>query len=640
MPSDLTAEFTVESMRELFDHVQQAYSRDRTLTSKILALHWGEHKLNVIDTMAKDRKRKVQPERMVTEEASRIHNLLDSFYTISAKATMEWKGEGSRATSVADRIEIAANEGYDQLNPSHHKPRSVRVFDQIVTGKGATLGPMPGAGDAGNPTYWYDFPDHPAGETERRWQERYEEWRKAGPLPFVYVSLPGDSTFPASYGLVNDLCVSVMSVSYWDLVDMFSADELGPALGNETPRAEQMFTLAMTSNREHLAYALMEVPGGGFANTGFFRGKNDHLLRSVEHGMGRSVIRIAPGITRSPHRSQDGYGHYWLPAIYHVADLIVQADRMLSIAATAAKQDALPTMKRFTSSDIDSEGAAGKVEWVQEGDIIDFPLNSEGRRLGDMEPMIQPRFGEQTQALVAWLLGRTARLGGAGEIMEGMSAEITAWATNQAVQLATSRHAPLTNAVATADMADYEMLMRATEVHGHDIDLRSGEGATIKLVAKEMAQWRPTLKVEYKPRTAVNRIALLQTGIAMMQAAAGVGVPLAVDYVMEDVMDIEQPWEMYRRWIMWKAALDPRTYDRLYARRMDEADATLSEEEGISPEQMQQDFDRMNPDEQMIAAPAFQALMRQAQGAGRAGAPFSTGPGGPQPMETTPGVTA
>lgn len=631
MPSDLTSEFTVESMRELFDHVEQAYSRDRALCTRMNELYWGEHKLNVIDTMAKGRKRKLQPERMVTEEASRIINLLRSFYVAPANASVRWHGEKPRAASVADDIEIAVNQAYDELNPMHDKPRKDVRFEQILLGHGAQLGPMPGG------AYWWDFPGKASGETERQWEEKYEEWREAGPLPFCYVPLPADSTYPASLGLVNDLCISAMAVSYWDLREMFSPEELERTVSGEELKVNETFTLVMASNREYLAYALADVAGKGFLGTNLFRGKEDKLLRSVEHGMGRSVIRIPPGITRTKHRSADGYGYYWLPAIYHVADLIVQADRMLSVAATAAKQDALPTMKRFTSSDIDSEGAAGKMEWVQEGDIIDFPMNPEGRKLGDMEPMIQPQYGESTQALVAWLLGRTERLGGAGEVMEGMSAETTAWATNQAIQLATSRHSELTDAMAAADMDDIEMIMRATEVHGHKIDLRQAEGGNIALMPEQMANWRPAIKGEYKPRTPVNRIALLQTGVAMMQAAAQVGVPLPVDYIMEDVMDIEQPWEMYKRWVMWKAALDPRTYDRLYARRMDEADATLSAEEGISPEQMQQEYDRMDPQQQQRAAPAYQALMR---GAGRAGAPFSSQPSGPQPTETIQGVTA
>ncbi len=60
-------------------------------------------------------------------------------------------------------------------------------------------------------------------------------------------------------------------------------------------------------------------------------------------------------------------------------------------------------------------------------------------------------------------------------------------------------------------------------------------------------------------------------------------------------------------------------------------------------EEMEREYGRMTPEQQRRAAGAFGALRqyggRAAQGAGRAGAPFSTAPGGPQPMEQAPGVT-
>ncbi|KKK49828.1 hypothetical protein LCGC14_3131130, partial [marine sediment metagenome] len=193
----------------------------------------------------------------------------------------------------------------------------------------------------------------------------------------------------------------------------------------------------------------------------------DNILRTHEHKMGRSVVRISPGLTREKEK-----GHYWLSALQHVSSLITAADRMLSMAATAAKFDAMPPMKRFTSSDTGGAGATGKTEWVAEGDIIDFPMSDQGQRLGDIEAMIQPRFGEKTQALVAFLLGRTERISGAVEAMEGLFSAETAWATNYAVEVATSRHSPLTRNVVAADMDDGAMILRAVEVSGEPLILK------------------------------------------------------------------------------------------------------------------------------------------------------------------------
>lgn len=639
MPTDLTSAFTIEGLRELFEHVEESYSDDRALAEKMLSLYWGKHSVSVPDTEDKRRIRKVKPERMVTQEASRVVDLIHSLYATPAAAAAQWQGEGSKESRDADKIEVALNEAYDQLNPSYDSPRDRDRFQQILLGHGAHLGPMTGE------NYYWDFPFRGENESERDWAARYDKWRKGGPLPFVYVDLPAESTFPASYGLRNDLCVSSMETSYWELREMFSAQELeGVFDGRKQPGTGDTYTLALASNREYLAYGLMDVEGGGFANSGVFRGHSDRLIRSVKHGMGRSVIRIPPGLTRRKQRS-NGVGHFWLPVLFHVADLIMAADRLLSIAATGAKFDALPLLKAWLEQDVSGEGAEGAMRHFIEGDVWQLRPDDQMGGKEDIQAIYQPQHGEHSKELLAFLLGRTERITGAVEAMEGIFSAETAWASNFAVEVATSKQAPLTRAIVAADMDDYEMIMRATEVHGHKIDLRRGEGGTISLKPEQMPQWKLNVKGEYKLHMPMNQIALWQTGVAMMQSANKEGIPLSPDWVMERVMGIEQPWDMFKKWIAWKAATDPRTYDRLYEYRMGEADEALTEEEkGITMEQMASEFGAMPPEQQAAANGGFSALRdwltRGAQGAARAGSPFSVAPGGPHPTETTPGVVA
>lgn len=624
MPTDLDAEPQIEEIRELYEHNDKAWQPERTQATAFSNLYWGEHGILVPDTGGNQRKRKIEPERMETKEGARVVDLITSFYALPANIGAQWTGAGSREASAVDALEVGINEAIDQLNPQYDSPRDRRVFQQVLYGKSAQLGPI-----YGNSYYW-DFPYKEPNETEEAWAKRFDEWRKGGPLPLVYIDLPAESTFPASFGTLNDLVLCNMDMTAWELAEIFSPEELGGALP-ERYKASDPFKVAIMSNRMWLAYAIIgdknPIPSG----VPMVGGKNDAILRTVEHKMGRSAIRIHPGMTRRKEK-----GRYWLSTLQHVADLIVGADRMLSMAATAQKFDAFPPLKRFTKAGIDGEGTTADTQRAQEGDFFDFQMSDEGRRLGDIEPLIQPRFGEKTQELLAFLLHRVERKSGTIPELEGAFSAETAWATNFAVDVATNTHSPLTKNIVAADMDDAEMIMRAVEVSGEPLFLkRRSEGKSeIKLMPDQVKDWIPALKGEYKLTMTTNRIAAAQTGLAFMERIQATGMPISPEWVMETFMDIEQPWQEFTRAMAWKAIMSEGVQKRLQATFLEEADEMLSEDEAMSVEEFEARFGSLPPEAQQQLQPARQALLGQAQGAGQAGAPFSAQPGGPQPEVT------
>ena len=620
MPTDLDAEPTIEEVRELYDHNQNAWTVERGQAKAFSNLYWGEHGILIPDTANKDRKRKIEPERMETKEAPRVVDLITSFYASPANIGAQWTGAGSREASAVDALEVGINEAIDQLNPPHDAPRARRVFQQVLFGKSAQLGPV--YGDA----YYWDFPYKTAGESEEDWAKRYEEWRKGGPIPMVYMDLPAEATYPASFGTLNDLVLCEMDMTAWELAEIFSPDEIGNALPTAY-NASDPFKVVIMSNRMWLAYAIIGDKNPIPEKVPFVGGKKDAILRTVEHKMGRSAIRIHPGMTRRKEK-----GRYWLSTLQHVADLIVGADRMLSMAATAQKFDAFPPLKRFTKAGV-GEGATANIKTEQEGDIFDFEMDDQGHKLGDIQPLIQPQAGQATQELLAFLLHRIERKSGTIPELEGAFSAETAWATNFAVDVATNMHSPLTQNIIAADMDDAEGIMRAVEVSGEPLFLkRRGEGKSeIKLLPDQMPGWIPALKGEYKLTMTTNRIAAAQTGLAFMERIVATGMPISPEWVMETFMDIEQPWQEWKRSVAWKAIMSDGVQKRLQATFLEEADEMLSEDEAMSVEEFEARFGRLAPEAQQQLQGARQALLGEAQGAGRAGAPFSSQPGGPKP---------
>src|SRR3990167_4379570 len=230
MPNDLDEPFTPESARELFDHLQAAWPRDRDLSLNMLNLYWNQKAVTLPDTNNPERAIKYQPEKVTTQEAMRIVDLFVSMFMKPAPPSLIHRDEGMGRTEDRERVEQALTLTRTQVD-HHYRVRLARVRGQITVGRGAQLGPMPGG------EHWWNYPYRESDETLERHGGRKKKWKESAPgLPFVYIELPSESTFPASLGYQNDLVGTTLELTYYDLCAMFSADELAKALPERDPQ--------------------------------------------------------------------------------------------------------------------------------------------------------------------------------------------------------------------------------------------------------------------------------------------------------------------------------------------------------------------------------------------------------------------
>ena len=280
MASDLSEPFTPESARELHDHLQAAWPRDRALSTDMLQLYWNQKAVTLPDTNSPDRAIRYEPEKVTTQEAMRIVDLFTSMFMKPAPPSLIHRDEGMGRTEDRERVEQALTLTRTQVD-HHHRVRLARVRGQITVGRGAQLGPLPGG------EHWWNYPYREPGESLEGSKARKREWMKSAPgLPFVYIELPPESTFPASLGYQNDLVGTVLQLTYYDLCAIFSEDELAKALPEKPKKASEEFTLFMASNRSYLTYMLMAGGGVTVPIVGQIGGRRDSELRQIQHGMG------------------------------------------------------------------------------------------------------------------------------------------------------------------------------------------------------------------------------------------------------------------------------------------------------------------------------------------------------------------
>ena len=625
MATDLEAPFTPESSRELYDHLLQAWSRDRDLSLRMKKMYWDEQAVTLPDTNNPDRNAKYTPERATTQEGRRIIDLLASLYTEPAAAALAHRDEGVGRTVERETVEqalVAARRQVDRRN----RVRKARVYGQLIAGRGAQLGPLPGG------EHWWNYPYRQPDESTESSKARREEWEKSAPgLPFVYIELPPESTFPASLGYQDDLVGTTLELTYYDLCAMFSADELAKALPERDPQKAKptdTYTLFMASNRTYLTYTLMRGQGVRVGPL-TFGGQADAELRQIRHDMGRSVVRVPAGITRS--RWPGDVGYYWVPAVQAVAELITLADRAASMLATGSKMGALPMLKaKMASMFAEAEGTGQKINKMQMGDIVQLDPGdpSSGRPAEDIEPLHLPTFGQETQALLQFALARAERMTGSGSMLEGLMTADTAWATKTALDYAIRKQAELTQAIGDADRDDYEGYLLAAQAYGSPITIRKGsdEGGALILSPEAAQRWIPDLESEYRPEVPVNKVALWQAAVDLMQRAQAAKLPLPFDAIMEEFQITDQPWEFWKRSVTWDAMTSPFIRERLLRKRLDEADAEVdAEDESMTMDEVNQRAQRMSPAQQQRAAFALNSVgQRAAAGMQREGTPFGT----------------
>jgi len=632
MATDTKQEPTIEYCRELLEHVQKVWSNSTQgdLDTERITMYWDEDRVPQENTAARGRRRKIQPERVTANELRREVDLITSLFPYPAEIGVQYIGEGSREESTAEKVEVALNEAIDQLNPPLDSPLTRERWQMCLLGRAARL-IVPGH------MYWWDFPYMQEGETLDAWSKRHNLWQGQAPIPVCWVDLPAESTFPASFGRIDEELISWQEVTGYDLVTMFSPEELSGVVEFTSQSLSDEYTLIIFSNQVWLAYGITPGPTGNPS----WEGK---LIRPIEHGLGVPAIQITPGQTSGKKEP----GRYWQGVADSSIALIKAGNRRMSEAATASKFDSLPIFKHWMQENsMLGEGASADDEIAFNGDIIDLRGGSEGLEKEDIEPLFMPRFGDKTLALGQWLYNRAERNSGAVEALEGAAGPSgePAWSRNSVIEQSKMKQSRLSSGVAGADVAAADMISRCIQSFGEDVYLTpKGRGPKIILKPSQLKDYRIVLKAEYKMKLPVSFRADFQLGISAMEQAQRAGLPISPALVMERIMDIQRPMEEFKRSVTWRLLMSPKSqayYENLLVK---ESEQDLSEDEGAGVDELQQLLasGQITPE---IASQFAQLATGQGNGANplgnrgerRAGIPFSASPTGPQPEQEIQG---
>jgi hypothetical protein len=630
---------SIEYIRELLDHVQSYWRTQTDFDKERLEMYWDEDKVVQENTAARGRRRRVQPERMTSNELRRQVDLIVSLFPYPSEIGVEPVGEGSRSESRAESLELGLNEAIDQLNPPLDSPLLRGRWSMCLLGREARM-IVPGH------MYWWDFPELTDEETLDEWSSRYGQWASRAPIPVVWADLPAESTFPPSFGRMDEELVSWQTVTGYDLCTMFSPSELSGMVKREPEGYKAEYTLVIFSNQAHLAY--------GVVNEKAERPQEvQKLIRTIEHGLGVPAIQILPGTTSGRKEP----AKYWQGVSDSSMALIKAANRRLSEASTASKFDALPMMKQWLQDNPTvGEGASSEEQQVLSGDIIPLKVGAEGMDKEDIQPLFQPRFGDKTMSVGLLALNRAERLSGAVEALEGATGPSgePAWSRNSIIEQSKMKHSRLAQAVSAADVAAADMISRCIRVFGEDVTItpRRSKGPQIVLRPKDLEYYRATLKAEYKMQLPVSRRADLQLGVSMMEQSRRAGLPISPAYVMEQVMDISRPFEEFKRSITWDLLLSEESKAFYRKLLIKESEMDLADEEGMGLEElaglvqagqldpnMAQQLAQLGTGQGPAAGLGANSQLGN-RGDRRAGIPFSTSPTGPQPEQEIPPVGA
>ena len=623
MPSELDDAPSEQYIRELYEHVSghgsggSPWSRQHTLDKSLLELVYDEHAIITPDTDAPDRKRRHVPHRMSTGEAGRIVELIAAFHSPVARIGLMVASSGIEGGVAKDINEQAIQEAIDQLNPHVDAPRPRDVWNQVTLGRCARLGPIQGT------AYWWDMPERGENESEEDIFKRREEWRSGAPIPLVWRDLPPESTFPASWGRLNDEVISWLPMTWWEAIDMFGTGSMGNLLPDTADRHQEV-TVCIYSNRNHLAYCLMmkEVTGVKFLGVQITPGAPDKIVRRFRHNLGRSAIRILPGAVSG--RREDG--RYWRSALFQVAPLIKNADRLLTLGGTSIEMDALPVLKRRRFLNPEGEQLATE-QTYRAGDIWDVWMDQDTGNAEDIAPVIQSNGATDVLNMVLLLLERTATISGAVEALEGGlgPSGMPAWSKNASIEAAKGKLQPITDGIVNADLDAAEMIISSVVELNEKIDLFNKDTGKVTLDPEKLKGFKAALKADYQLKMPTNWRADFDLGLSAMERGKASGLPIDPFYVMERFMGIEQP---FLHWIdsIERAALTSDEMKAYLTGKQFELLATRNEEEqGLTAQEAAQILGEAG-----ASGAAQQVVSRGANGAGPTSAPA----GGPTPQQS------
>jgi hypothetical protein len=636
LPRDLDSKPTEASVRELFDWLadgRSGWGTQRSLDTIFIDLIRDAHAVEVQDFDNPERKNRLKPERMSLAEAARTVDVLYNLHSVMPRIGFQWFGTGTRNVAKSDQLEIAMGELIDQLNPPTDSPWGRQTKQLIALGREAGL-------YLSGSAYWSDkYPKKGDDEKETDFLKRTADWRRKAPVPILWRDLPAESTFPPSMGSLNDLALSVLKSTWYELSDIFSAEELSGAIPEKKGDWFQPVNLVIYANRKFVAYGVIADEEGHRVGVGPFAfefggEKNTKILRSIEHHMNRCPIRILAGKTGTAKVP----GEYWKSVLHDVRFMIPQLDRRASEAATASYMSVLPWLKA-TLNPTDDDNIDAKITKLLQQDLVILENANPGEATAaeNLEAIHIPPFGEQNANLIGLLRDTIRDQTGAHEALSGgaLAASMPAWSLNQITEQAKSRLKELTTAIVAAHIDHAETLMAAIQAFGEPIVLMRGDekGGTVTLKPDDLENWVPRLQGEFKIQAPTSKIAMIQTGIQAMVQIRQQQLPIDLFWIMENYLDIELPFEQFKHSEITRFLLSPEMANWRMKIMQEEADIEIAGDEGMSMEE----FER-GAAPQLAGAPGVNQTIRgsAARSAGRAGAPLSALPGGPKPTVVAP----
>ena len=626
IPRDLYSEPTPEYLQDFYEHVERYWSPQKTIDTEILELLWDEHAVLMPDTENKDRIRQFKPEVMRSGEGRRVVDQITSFYVPRSTLNLRYLGEGSRGPAELDRIELAVNTSLDLVDtegPHGDSTRWSQVQDLIGLGRAARLGPMPGS------AYWYeDFPVR-KGEGEAEWGEILKRWRH-GPLPVTWMHLPAQSTWPASFGSVEDEGCSILKTTWWELQELFSESELAKVLPQDSKHWQRDTTMIIHSNRKYVTYAITDQGIRGLR-------KHAAVIRSLEHHMGKSVIQITAGIVSA--QKEPGKG--WLSVLHPVRELIKAADTGLSLSLTSAKISAMPEFKGwFNGNRAEDAGALPESRrHIGPGNI--FPLDPGDRDTGrgreDIQALHMPEHADLTLLIVNFALDRVAQMTYTTDAISGLQgpAGEPAWSRSSRVENTARGLTRLTYSVTNMDKNDGQMMLDAIAEFGEPVPLNIEKGEFI-LQPDKLKGWQLQLQADYELSTPIDRGSRMEHGMSLMERRTKMGALFPSDaWIAEHMFEIDQPYVEAKQTMTWdllksmRPLLEEELRKGLEADVMGDAGMPIPELEALRGQ---------------IPPAAFAMLMQRAQQGGQGasagtngatGGPLSAPAGGPVPTERT-----
>jgi hypothetical protein len=517
--SDLDSSPSAAYLRSLFDFQEKdkGILAQKRLDKRILDLYFGEHMIEAEDTNDPNRKRRVQVERLSIGEAQRVNDLITSFYTNWPEIGTQWTGAGTFNENRSETVARGMNEMLDQLNPAMDSPWYRGVWQMDLLGRTPDF-------IVNTNQYYHDFPYKQSGQSEEQAKKAQDDWKKSSPLPILWEVLPAESTFPASLATVNDEVLSIKTVTWTELADMFSDKELADAWPQEEGARRGEVKLAIYSNRQFLVYAVLADNKSGLRVGGFGGKYNDHVLREVEHKIGRSVIQIVPGMITG--RKELPY--YWRSVLYPVLSLIEGADKIATALRTGAKFKVAPLLKVWmhTAETEGTDGASAKITQYLANDLLILdPGDGQTRGREDAAAVFQPDELQSLERIFTMIVERIGRMTGAVEVLEGqVSPTAPAWSQNFASEMAKGKLRPLTSAHVARVIHSAEMISAAAIAHGGNIPLAKLDEAStrtgsIELNIADLAQYKPVFTGTYEAKVPANWRADADQGAKLFQMA-------------------------------------------------------------------------------------------------------------------------